>query len=128
MGVGNMWNVSNKSMKFANGGIVKPVKVLYQFDGPLLFTALMGGCCMLFFNYDTVGDNDLFIATHSDARMINALESGVMAVREALGIGDCIVVELDTSGRIHNYWQTRINHLDQELMPEFGVCLDAVNK
>jgi len=119
-----MWNVSHPSLSVAHLGPIIPMKVLYHFDGPMLFTATMGFSNMLFFKFDEIEGNDLFLATVTDEKIVDALERGALSVRGALGFEDCFVVETTVEGQIQKYWPTSISQLDEEMLPEFGVGLD----
>lgn len=119
-----MWSVAHPSLSTNHLGSVKPSETLYSFDGPLLFTANMGFSNLLFSKFDEIEDRDLFLAVPTDDKIVDALRRGLLSVRGALGYDICFMVETDTNGRVHRYWQTHIDHLDQEMLPEYGIGLD----
>lgn len=119
-----MWSVTQPSKSTAHLGRILPLKVLYQFDGPILFSSVLGLSQMLFFKYDEVEAHDLFLAVPTDPKTLSHLQSGRLSVRGALGYGKCFVVQMDFEGKVHAYWETQIDEMDKELLPDFGVGLD----
>lgn len=119
-----MWSIAQPSKPTAHLGRIVPLEVFYQFDGPILFSSILGLSQMLFFKYDEFEEHDLFLAVPADQKTLVSLQSGKLSVRGALGYHECFVVRMDVAGQVHAYWETRIDQLDQELLPEFGVGLD----
>lgn len=119
-----MWSVANPSMPTDHLGRVEPDEVLYQFDGPLLFTAHVGLSEMLLSKIEETESTDIFIATPTSRPTISALERGILSVRGAFGYDECYIVELDKSGNVPRYWKTSIDLIPEELLPDPGVGLD----
>lgn len=117
------WNaLSEKSA--ANLAPVTPEKVMYEFDGPLVFTAKLGLSMYLFSKYDEEEELDYFIAVPTSKNVIDALDAGNLSLRGALGEGDCFLVEIAEDFKISRYWEVTLGQFPEKTLPKKGVGLN----
>lgn len=118
------WTTGNTAWPF---GTLVPDEVLYDFDGPAIFTQCVGLDNFLFYKSDEHGDGDYFVAVSISPEEIGALKSGRLSVRGALNQSKCWIFDVDLDLNIRRYEQKKISQL-AALLPSNGVPLYAKYK
>lgn len=118
-----MWNRKLPSSRPRNVFKIEPDRVLYEFDEPLVFTAIMGLQDSIFAKVDEYDQHDLYISSPTTPRVIEALLAGNLSLLGAVSRGDCILVETDRGGNVIQYWSTTIDNVPPSILPQAGVGL-----
>lgn len=83
-------------IELENLGALAPVEILYEFDGPCIFTAKIPTGLVLLYLAEELEDETLrFIASHCAQKTIAGLLEGALSVRDALELGSMFVVEMN---------------------------------
>ena len=83
-------------IELENLGALAPVEVLYEFDGPCIFTAKIPTGLVLLYLAEELEDKTLrFIASPCAQKTITGLMEGALSVREGLELGSMFVVDMN---------------------------------
>lgn len=83
-------------IELENLGALAPVEILYEFDGPCIFTAKIPTGLVLLYLAEELEDETLrFIASPCAQKTIAGLLEGALSVRDALELGSMFVVEMN---------------------------------
>ncbi|WP_180604277.1 hypothetical protein [Agrobacterium vitis] len=94
-------------------------QVLYEFDGPMIFTASFGVFKVLLSRIDEGDDTELYaVGTVSD-EIITAIDKGDMSVRGGILSEPCFIMELNGL-RLERCWNMHPDEMPSELLPEYG--------
>lgn len=104
-------------------GDLKPIEVLYEFDGPRLFSAHSPLGELLCFLADDDGTLRRFIAAPTNADMLAKLKEGVRAVREVLDQPWVWFVDVDNNDQPQTAWRGVLRDAPADVLPEPGVRL-----
>lgn len=100
-------------------GDLRPIEVLYEFDGPCIFTAQAPfGALLLAYLMEEPPEGLRYLVTTTTPTTINALKSGQTSVREALLAGALWAVDLDHQGTIIRVETTSSRSLAEDALPE----------
>ena len=107
-------------------GALTPSEVLYEFEGPCIFTAQTahGATVLAYLSEDLEEEGRLryIVATTSD-RTVHELKHGVISVREALDRGSLWMVDFNYDYRPERAFSVRSNQLPNDAMPLRGTML-----
>ncbi len=107
-------------------GALTPSEVLYEFEGPCIFTARAahGAAVLAYLSEDLEDEQRLryIVATTSEAT-VDELKHGVISVREALDRGSLWVVDFDYGYRPVRAFSVRSDQLPEDAMPLRGTML-----
>lgn len=107
-------------------GALTPSEVLYEFEGPCIFTARAahGAAVLAYLSEDLEDEQRLryIVATTSEAT-VDELKHGVISVREALDRGSLWVVDFDYGYRPVRAFSVRSEQLPEDSMPLRGTML-----
>lgn len=107
-------------------GVLTPSEVLYEFEGPCIFTAetAHGTLVLAYLSEDLEDEQHLrhIVATTSKGT-IDELKSGVISVREALDRGSLWMVDFDYSHRPVQAFSVLNEQLPEDAMPLRGTML-----
>ena len=118
-----MWHKDQPSLTLADNTQVSPTDVLYEYDGPLIFTAKMGLSDVLFYKTEATSNEDRFLVTPTTPQIVQRLSDGTISVRGALNSRFHWIVETDTNLTIRRYWNVAREDLPPTLLPESGLGL-----
>ena len=99
------------------------VDVLYDFDGPRIFTAQTPLGLMLFYLADAQIDSSYYIAAPTSDSIIALLTSGVRAVRDALNQPWIWFVQTRPDGAPVAAWQGTLADAPADALPQPGIML-----
>ncbi len=129
------WDSNRPKMTDWQGGPITPIDVLYDIDGPVIFTAKVGLATMLFFKHDETDDADIFIAAGIDDGGLAALRQGRVSVRGALSYRNAWLIKADHDFEVQLYQSHDYSSILQYLPPkgvglsaQFGVVPDSMEQ
>lgn len=96
---------------------MKPVDVLYDFDGPRIFTAASNDgevlCCLV----DTDDTIDRYIVAPTSQVIIERLKQGLCTVRAALAQPWVWVIDVSDDSVITDGWQCDFADIPEDVLP-----------
>lgn len=120
-----------ETMKEVDAGLLgdlSPEEVLYEFEGPCIFTSRSpaGGLLLTYLSEDMEGESCLryLVVTTSD-ETISAMKEGVVSVRESLLRGSMWIADLDYGLKIKHVFSVLASDLPDDAMPADGTMLWA---
>ena len=119
-----MWNIQGKSMDATRFQSFEPKEVLYEFDGPRIFT-LAGSDGELNLAYWSDGDQNSsrFVVVPTTTKILDFLRSGKMSVFDALNQPQCWVCDILVSGDVGNCWRVDFDSIPRDALPAAGIML-----
>ncbi len=102
---------------------MKPSEVLYEFDGPRLFTARSQQGDLLYYLADQSGDVCRYIVAPTNANIVNQLKTGVRAVRDALNQPWVWFLDTEIGGSPVAAWLGTLADAPLDAVPAAGVML-----
>lgn len=114
------------SVDVAALGALTPAEILYDFDGPCIFTAQTPlGVEVLAYLAEDLEDEGLlrFIVATTSEVTVNELKSGTLSVREALDRGSLWMVDVNHEYCPVRAFSVRSEQLPEDAMPERGTML-----
>lgn len=118
------WDPNRAVQNNWQGGPLTPCEVLFEVDGPTIFTAQVGLSKFLFFKHDETDDAEIFIAAALSDVDLSALREGHISVRGALSYRNAWLVKVDHDYVVQNYQAHDYSSIEPFLPPE-GVGLSA---
>lgn len=117
------------------GGTITPQEVLFEVDGPTIFTAQVGLSKMLFFKHDETDDAEIFIAAAVNDADLAALRAGRISVRGALSYREAWLIKTDFDYVVESYQAHDYSSIEPYLPPKgvglaakFGVVPDSIEQ
>lgn len=104
-----------------------PEKVIYELDGPAIFTYRLGISRYLFYKKDELAETDLFLVTPISDREVEALDSCHLSLRGAVVGRDGWLVELALTKVVVRYQELSQERVSAYLPPS-GLSLDPKKK
>ncbi|MCP1766325.1 hypothetical protein [Bradyrhizobium japonicum] len=120
-----MWSVNEPASLPWTMEPIEPEDVLYEFDGPLTFTASFGPFEALFHHVGKRGNSDYYAVVETNGETIVALREGALSVRGALNRPNMWVVDLNAALEVQRYWSCRQEDFPEKLLPQRNVPLFA---
>src|SRR3954462_871169 len=112
-----MWTQEQPSEKGWTDEPLQPTSILYEFDGPLLFTVRIGLVDLLFYKVDELQSGDLFLVTQTTPNIIDFVKAGKLSVRGALFQQNYWLVETTPSLSVSKYWSLRASEVPEYYFP-----------
>lgn len=113
-----MWTLSTPPTSSPmEGTSIKPVEVLYEYDGPTIFVAKAGFSNVLFHKFDETREHDFFIAVQTNPRTVEALREGRLSMRGALECDSYWVVQTSGNLNVEKTWQVDEFDLPTRILP-----------
>lgn len=119
-----MWVDDRPFAKNWHGGPIEPSEVLYDFDGPAIFTSQIGPATLLFFKVAEYDEGDVFLAAPVDDEELTALRGGHLSIRGSMSHREAWVVEVDFDFVVRRYQEQSYREYEP-LLPQNGVALYA---
>ena len=118
-----MWPVVGTARPAGSLGPLTPEEVLYEFDGPRLFTARSpDGDLLLAYLCDADEARARFVVVPTDPSIVSQLQDGALPVRDALSRAPLWLVDLEPQGVVE-VLETAPADLPDEALPQPGVLL-----
>ena len=118
-----MWQVTGRMTAF-DWIDLTPVNVLYEFDGPRIFTC-RDNAGELLLAYQCGGDGPLsrFVLVPFTPELERRLVDGEITVREALDQPRTWLIDLNADWEISSAWQVRMEDIPSSCLPRPGAML-----
>lgn len=101
-----------------------PQDVLYEFDGPRIFTLVdADGELNLVYWSDDDENQSRFVVVPTAAGIIDSLRTGEISVFDALNQPRCWACDVSPSGDINQCWRVNFNDLPRDALPAMGTML-----
>lgn len=120
-----MWSVNEQHLAPWTSDPIVPDEVLYEFNGPLTFTASFGLFDALFHHVGNRGNSSFYAVVQIGKDTLDALRSGALSVRGALSCQTIWIVDLSPSFAVQRYWICDQEDFPEKLMPARNVPLFA---
>lgn len=117
------WTVSGASVGTDEFRDIEPNEVLYDFDGPRIFTASTPLGELLFYLADEQDGICRHVAAPTNPRILGKLKSGVLSVRQALDQPWVWVVDAGYDGVPVAAWKGTLADIPGDALPQPGVML-----
>jgi hypothetical protein len=102
---------------------IAPDSVLYDFDGPRIFTLKSKAGLLLAYLCDEDENSSRFVLAPTSDRVVSDLESGNQSVRDALDQPWIWIADVDSTGKPTSITRSQINELPPECLPGRDVML-----
>lgn len=102
---------------------VQPDEVLYEFDGPRVYTAQNSLGALLYYLADEADDVSRFVVAPTNAQVVERLRTGILSVRDALNQPWVWVLDLSFDGTPKNSWRCTLADIPDDALPRPGVML-----
>jgi hypothetical protein len=120
-GAGRPFDASWPSEKSWTTAGIEPIEVFYYYDGPLIFSAVVGPFVMLFAKWDELDDNSLYTASIVDEAMLAALGECRLSVFGCVAYDLRFMVELD--GMVPTrFWRIGVGNVPAKTLAERGAA------
>ncbi|MEO5374922.1 MAG: hypothetical protein H7840_11675 [Alphaproteobacteria bacterium] len=117
------WEVHGESDESLQLDQLRPVEVLYDFDGPHVFVFCSAGRKFLANLLDQAGERSRFLIAPTSENIINELKTGLRSLLEALNQPWIWVAEVDGSAIKQSLWHVSLTSLPAAVLPEPGLML-----
>jgi len=117
-----MWIPGKQQEKMWSSPALVIDKVLYEFDGPMIFTAWFGMFQALFSRIDENEQSELYAVGTVNTETITAIENGSLSVLGGLMSEPCFIMELDGIN-VKRYWNMDVDELPLAMLPASGQTL-----
>lgn len=118
------WEPAGASHPIEFFGAFAPEEVLYDFDGPRIFTIRSRhGGLLLVFQCDEDEAASRFVAVPCDAELVDALKQGRRSVRDALTQPWTWLLDQPHGQPLQSAWRAHLDTIPQELLPGESVML-----
>ncbi|MGO3934822.1 hypothetical protein [Rhodopseudomonas pseudopalustris] len=120
-----MWSINEPSLRPWTTDPIVPDEILYEFNGPLTFTASFGPFDALFHHIGRRENSNFYAVVQSNEQTVEALQSGALSIRGALSCRTIWIVDLDLTFAVQRYWICDQDDFPEKLMPARNVPLYA---
>ncbi len=119
-----MWHIDGKPDKTERFARLEPVEVLYEFDGPRIFTARDADGELVLVYWSDEDDNAIrYVVVPTSTRIVDSLRSGMLSVLDALNQPRCWLCDMDHSGEMSNCLLVDFDVLPRDALPADGAML-----
>ncbi|AMV24593.1 hypothetical protein VT84_09370 [Gemmata sp. SH-PL17] len=117
-----MWAVKGQRRRPSSIKI-EPATVLYEYDGPRIFTCDVGG--KLFLAYQCGEDEKRlrFLLVPTTSYAIWTLVKGYQDLRSMIAVKGARLVDLAYDGETQSYWDVSVLDIPHDVLPKHGVML-----
>ncbi|WP_022652458.1 hypothetical protein [Aquaspirillum serpens] len=98
-------------------------EILYEFDGPRIFTATSLFGTLLYFLAEEDDGISRFIVVPTNAQIVERLKSGILSVWDALNQPWIWVVDISFNGIPQKSWRCTLADVPADVLPKSGVML-----
>jgi hypothetical protein len=117
-----MWTPDKQPEKIRASAPIVIDQILYEFDGPMIFTASFGMFQVLFSRIDESDTTELYAVGTVSEEIIAAIDKGEMSVRGGILSEPCFIIELDGL-HLNRCWSVQPDELPEHMLPEQGRSL-----
>lgn len=116
------WQINAPEFDTKAFGGAQPDEVLYEFDGPRIFTATSSLGTLLYFLAEEDDEISRFIVAPTNAQIVEHLKSGISSVRDALNQPWVWMVDT-VDGIPQKSWRCTLADVPADVLPKPGVML-----
>ena len=117
------WEIKSNSVEIVNIGDLKPTEVLYEYDGPRIFSAQSPLGELLCFLADDDGETLRFIAAPTNTDILDKLKGGIRQLRDALDQPWVWVLDVGYDGNQKAARRGVLADAPTDVLPQKGVML-----
>jgi len=117
------WAVKSPPIDIASIGDLKPLEILYEFDGPRIFLSEVAAGEVLCFLADDDGKHFRFIASPTNKNIIDKLKNGLQTLRDTLNQPWVWFIDLTYDGIPQAAWKGTLADAPEDVLPEKGLML-----
>lgn len=117
------WNVHATPVAAEDFQGIEPKEVLYDFDGPRIFTADTSLGELLFYLADEQDGTCRYVAAPTNPRLVEKLKTGIHSVRQALDQPWIWVADILYDGTPIAAWRGTLADVPNDALPQPGVML-----
>jgi len=119
-----MWNIEGKQIPAARFQPFEPREVLYEFDGPRIFSFPdFDGELNLAYWCDEDEDVWRYVVVPTTTRILDALERGAISVYDALNQPRCWLCDVGLDQKVTQCQQVDFEEIPEECLPAAGTML-----
>ena len=119
-----IWEVQAPTVSPTRFAGLVPLDVLYDFDGPRIFTSHADdGALLLAYQCAETPDTSRFVVVPADRHDVLDLAEGRVALRAALAQPWVWIVDRRHDGTLTNAWSTSLRDVPDSVLPRAGVTL-----
>ncbi len=119
-----MWNIHGKAAPVDRVPSLEPVEVLYDFDGPRIYTTLDAeGELNLAFWSDGDQEHWRYVVVPTTPAIVAALRAGRVSVLDALNQPRCWVFDTDATGTVRACHRVDFESIPRDALPAAGTML-----
>lgn len=116
-----MWPDPSKSIPWGLGSI-EPSEMLYEYDGPAIFSANIGLAQYIFYKFREGERTAYFLVSGVNDASVRALSAGNLSIRGALGRPQWII-EIGSGMKGERYWKIAPEEIPENVFPRAGLSL-----
>lgn len=117
------WHIDASECNVSPFGRPEPSEILYDFDGPRIFTAASALGELLYFLAHEDSQAMRFIVVPTNEQVIRRLKSGVLSVRDALNQPWLWVLDTSLDMTPQKSWRCSLADIPSDVLPKAGVML-----
>jgi hypothetical protein len=117
------WQINAPEFDIRTFGETEPDEVLYEFDGPKIFTVVSPVGTLLYFLAEEDSGISRFVVAPTNTQIIERLKNGISSVRDALNQPWVWVLETTFDGTHQKSWRCTLADIPDETLPKPGVML-----
>ena len=119
-----MWNIAGKPTPIERFGPFEPVEVLYEFDGPRIFTLRDADDELnLVYWSDEDDTTSRYVVVPTTARIVAALKTGSISVFDALNQPRCWLCDTNHQGELTDCQRIEFEEIPRDSLPAIGTML-----
>ncbi len=119
-----MWNISGNSVPIERFQPFEPAEVLYEFDGPRIFTLQdADGELNLVYWSDENDKVERYVVVPTNAKIIAALKTGSVSVFDALNQPRCWLCDANHQGNLTACQRVEFDAIPRDSLPAIGTML-----
>jgi len=119
-----MWNITGKPANFSRFQPFEPAEVLYEFDGPRIFTLTDNDDELnLVYWSDEIEQTSRYVVVPTTAKILTALKKGSISVFDALNQPRCWLCDANQLGELTGCQRVEFEDIPRDSLPGIGTML-----
>jgi hypothetical protein len=117
------WQIDAPESDVGAFSYAEPDEVLYDFDGPRIFTADSSFGSLLYFLAEEDNEVARFVVAPTNVQIVERLKNGVSSVRDALNQPWVWILDIAIDGTPQKCWRCTLADIPADALPKPGVML-----
>ena len=119
-----MWNITGKPANFSRFQPFEPAEVLYEFDGPRIFTLIDNEDELnLVYWSDEIEQTSRYVVVPTTEKILKALKKGSISVFDALNQPRCWLCDSNQLGELTDCQRVEFEDIPRDSLPGIGTML-----